>query len=171
MDVATAIETRIEVREYSNQAVDGATKEAILEAGRLASSGRNLEHWRFILIDAADRLDRLGELSPTGSWVAGADFAIVVCTDPSYSFHEIDAGRAITYMQFQAWADGVGSCLYTVDRSEVDRFLGIPEEYALTAVLGFGYPEFDISELTGQKDRRALGEIAFAEEFGTPLEL
>ncbi len=171
MDVPTAIETRIEVREYTDQPVDVATKEAILEAGRLASSGRNLEHWRFILIDAADRLARLGELSPTGSWVAGANFAIAVCTDPSYSFHEIDAGRAVTYMQLRAWADGVGSCLYTVDQPQVDRFLGIPDTYELTAVLGFGHPPFDIFELRGQKDRESLGEIAFAEEFGTPVEL
>lgn len=171
MDVLTAITTRIEVREYANQTVEAATKEAILEAGRLASSGRNLEHWRFILVDAADRLDRLGDLSPTGAWVAGADFAIGICTDPSYAFHEIDAGRAVTYMQFRAWADGVGSCLYTVDQPEVDEFLGIPADLELTAVLGFGYPRFEFSELKGEKDRKPLGEIAFGEKFGSQLTL
>lgn len=163
MDVTEAVETRIEIREYSDEDVDEETKEAILDAGRLAPSGRGLEHWRFVLVDDDAGLDRLGELSPTGSWVAGADFAVVICTDPSYDFHEIDAGRALTHMQLVAWERDVGSCIYTVDRPEVDEFLNVPEDYAVTAVVGFGYPAHAVE---GVKDRKPLSEVAYRGRFG-----
>lgn len=163
MDVTEAIETRIEIRDYSDDPVDPGLRHAILDAGRLASSGRNLEHWRFILVD--DGIAELAELSPTGGWVAGADFAVVICTDPEYLFHELDAGRALTYMQLRAWEDGVGSCIYTVDQADLNEHLGIPADFELTAVVGFGYPT---TEIRGRKNRRAIEDIVFTEKFNQP---
>ncbi|MFB6130045.1 MAG: nitroreductase family protein [Salinigranum sp.] len=167
MDVSEAVETRIEVREYSEEPVDDDTKRAILDAGRLAPSGRNLQHWRFVLVDDEEDLAELADLSPSGSWIDGADFAVVICTDPSYSFNGIDAGRTVTHMQLAAWERGVGSRIYTVDRPEVREFLAIPDDYDLTLVAGFGYPE---REIRGRKDRKPLSEVAFGGKFGEPLE-
>jgi len=166
MDVAEAIETRIEVRSYRDEPVDGETQREVLDAGRLAPSGRNLQHWRFILVADDDRLDGLAERSPTGGWVADAAFAVVVCTDPSYEYHDIDAGRAVTHMQLAAWAQGIGSCLYTVDDIAAREFLGIPDDYDLTLVAAFGYPK---KEIQGLKDRKPLTEVAFGERFGDRL--
>lgn len=166
MDVTDAIETRIEVRSYRDEPVDEETIRAVLEAGRLAPSGRNLQHWRFVLLEDDARLAGLAERSPTGSWVADAAFAVVVCTDPSYDFHEIDAGRAVTHMQLAAWERDVASCLYTVDEPAAAEYLEIPDAYDLTLVAAFGHPE---REIRGRKDRKPLEEIAYGGTFGTPL--
>lgn len=163
MDVSEAIETRIEVRSYRDEPVDGDIQRDILNAGRLAPSGRNLQHWRFVLVADDDRLEGLAERSPTGGWVADAAFAVVVCTDPSYEYHGIDAGRAVTHMQLAAWERGVGSCLYTVDDVAAREFLEVPDDYDLTLVAAFGYPE---SEIRGIKDRKPLSDVAFSERFG-----
>jgi nitroreductase len=168
MDVTEAIESRIEVRSYTDKPVDAATKRAILEAGRLAPSGRNLQHWRFVVLDDAERLSGLADRSPTGSWVADAAFAIGVCTDPSHAFHEIDAGRAVTHMQLAAWEHGVGSCIYTVDDPAAAAYLGIPDEYELALVAAFGYPA---TEVQGRKERKPLAEVASSGSFGGELEL
>lgn len=168
MDVTEAIESRIEVRSYRDKPVDAKMKREILNAGRLAPSGRNLQHWRFILIDEDDRITELAERSPTGSWVAGAAFVVVVCTDPSYDFHEIDAGRAVTYMQLAAWERDVASCIYTVENPAAGEFLEIPNGYDLTLVAAFGYPE---QEVQGVKNRKPLEKIAYGEMFGTELRL
>lgn len=168
MDVTEAIETRIEVRSYRDESVDNDTKRAILNAGRQAPSGRNLQHWRFILIEEDTRLTRLADRSPTGSWVADAAFAVVICTDPSYDFHEIDAGRAVTHMQLAAWEREVASCIYTVDDPAAAEFLDLPGAYDLTLVAAFGHPEHEIQ---GVKDREPLADIAYSETFGTPLRL
>lgn len=112
MDVSEAIETRLECRDYTDEPVDDETTRRILNAGRLAPSGKNVQHWAFILVDAPEALDRLASISTTGQWVSNADFAICILTDPEYSYHEIDAGRAVTNMQFEAWNRGIGSCIY-----------------------------------------------------------
>jgi len=168
MDVSDAIETRIEVRSYRDEPVDGEIQREILDAGRLAPSGRNLQHWRFILVADDDRLDGLAERSSTGCWVADAAFAVVVCTDPSYEYHDIDAGRAVTHMQMAAWERGIGSCLYTVDSVAAREFLDVPDDYDLTLVAAFGYPE---GEIRGIKDRKPLEDVAFSERFGAELRL
>ena len=168
MDVREAIETRIEVREYSDEHVPDELKGEILEAGRLAPSGRNTQHWRFLLVDDEEDLAELADRSPSGSWIAHADFAVVICTDPAYDFHHIDAGRAVTHMQLLAWERGVGSCIYTTDAEAVEEFLNVPEAYDLTLVAGFGYPD---REIQGAKDRKPLEELAFGDRFGESLDL
>ena len=171
MDVTEAVRKRIELREFADEPVDDGTKRAILDAGRLAPSGRNLQHWRFVLVDDDEELGALADASPSGSWVAGADFAVAVCTDPEYPFNEIDAGRTTASMQLYAWGVGVGSRLYTVDTDEARAVLGVPDDYDLTAVLGFGRPTFDIDAVQGRKERQPLEEVAYLGRFGEPLSL
>lgn len=165
MDVTEAIRTRLEIREFRDDSVDDETIHRVLDAGRLAASGRNLQHWRFILVDDPTDLNRLSDLSSTGHWVADAAFAVVICTDPSLSFNELDAGRALTHMQLVAWAAGVGSCIYTVDNPTVSEFLEIPDHYDLTTVIGFGYPAQSVK---GRKSRNPLTELAFHGRFNEP---
>lgn len=167
MDVFEAIETRLEIKSFADERVDEGLKRTVLDAGRLAPSGSNLQHWEFILVDDPPDLDRLGELSPSGGWIAGADFGVVICTDPQYDFNELDAGRAVTHMQLAAWEAGVGSRIYTVDRPEVKEFLEIPDDVDLTLVAGFGYPEH---EIRGVKDRKPLEEVVSHGRYGRALE-
>lgn len=166
MDVTEAIETRLEIREYTDESINTTTKQTILEAGRMAASGRNLQHWRFILIDDPAELTALADVSPSGSWVAGADFAVVICSQ--YKHGGIDAGRSVTHMQLCAWEHGIGSCIYTVDNEDAYTLLEIPDEYTLELVAGFGYPT---TEIEGIKSREPLSEIAYHGTFGTPLDL
>lgn len=167
MDVFEAVETRIEIKEFADRRVEEDVKRDVLDAGRLAPSGRNLQHWKFVLVDDPADVDRLGSLSPSGGWVADADFAVAICTDPQYDFNAIDAGRAVTHMQLAAWEDGVGSRIFTVDRPDVNAFLEIPDGVDLTLVAGFGYPE---NEIKGVKDREPLEEVASRGRYGRPLD-
>ncbi|MEM3643463.1 MAG: nitroreductase family protein [Nitrososphaerota archaeon] len=169
MEVFEAIVSRIEVREYSGERVPDDVKLRILEAARMSPTGLNLQHWRFILVEDEDNLKKLAELSTTGKWVAGADFAIIVLTDPKYPFHLIDAGRAIQNMQLTAWSMGVGSCIYTgVREREMKKEYGIPDNLTIAAIIGFGYP---VKKIKGVKSRRELSEIVFSERYGEKLRL
>ena len=88
MEVLETIKTRIEIQEFEKKSVEVEAKKKILEAGRLAPSGRNLQHWHYILIEGEEELEKLAGVSPTGGWVRNADFAIVTTTDPKYNFNE-----------------------------------------------------------------------------------
>lgn len=172
MDVSEAIATRLEVREYDDERVPDETKRAILDAARLAPSGKNLQHWSFVLVDDSDAIEALAGSSTTGQWVAGADFAVVVLTDPSYGYHEIDAGRAVTHMQLEAWTHGVGSCIYTgFDEPAMRDAFEYPDEVTATLVAGFGYPTRPMESFVGNKARAPLDEIAHHGTYGGALRL
>jgi len=167
MDVFEAIRTKLEIREFSDKRVPDKVKLEVLEAGRLSPTGLNTQHWRFILVEDKENLRRLADVSTTGKWVAGADFAVIVLTDPKYPFHLIDAGRAVQDMQLAAWNHGVLSCIYTgVKEDEMRKTFKIPGDLVITAVIGFGYPK---KKVIGKKDRLPLEQVAFSELYGNKL--
>ena len=165
MDAFKCIATKLEVREFSTQDISSEIRSKILEAARLTGTGMNTQHWRFILVEKKDNLKKLAEDSTSGSWVAGANFAVIVLTNPKYGFHLIDAGRVLQNMQLTAWNEGVGSGLFTGIREEkIRKDFQIPTELTPSVILGFGYP---VSKLTGKKKNRLpVHELVYYEKYG-----
>jgi nitroreductase len=167
MNTTEAVRTKLDSREFAGRPVEAEIKKAVLEAARLTQSGVNSQHWRFILVQDPKNLARLAADSTSGSWVAGANFAVVVCTDPTKGYHLLDAGRVAQDMELTAWDHGVTSRIYTgIKQAEMRRDFGVPENLNVTVVVGFGYPKLKI---LGRKSRKPLAEIAFLERFGKPL--
>jgi nitroreductase len=167
MDPLEAVRSKLDVREFSNRPVPDSVKLSVLEAARLSPSGVNTQHWRFILVESPDMIRNLAQDSSTGRWVSGANFAVIVCTDPSKSYHLLDAGRAVQNMELAAWGLGVASGIYTgIKQPEMRRDFGIPEGLSATVVVGFGYP---VRKILGRKNRLSLSEVTFLERFGVPL--
>ena len=168
MDATQAVRTKLDVREFRKERVKPEVKLLVLEAARLTQSGTNSQHWRFILVNTKEGLSRLAADSTWGKWVEGADFAVIVLTDPTKGYHMIDAGRAVQDMQLTAWDQGVASGVYTgINEAELRLDFGIPEELKPTIVVGFGLP---VRKVKGIKNRKPLAEIAFLERYGNPLD-
>jgi nitroreductase len=167
MDATEAVRSKLDVREFSPRGVPREVKLAVLEAARLTQSGTNSQHWRFILVQDPKNLETLGKDSAWGGWVARANFAVIVCTDPARSYHMIDAGRAVQDMQLTAWDKGVASGVFTGLKPEARRDFAIPEAFSPTIVVGFGYPR---RKLIGRKNRKPLSEVAFSERFGNGID-
>jgi nitroreductase len=165
MDAFKCIATKLEVREFSTQDISSEIRSKILEAARLTGTGMNTQHWRFILVEKKDNLKKLAEDSTSGSWVAGANFAVIVLTNPKYGFHLIDAGRVLQNMQLTAWNEGIGSGLFTGIREEkIRNDFQIPNELNPSVIIGFGYP---VSKLTGKKKNRLpVHELVYYEKYG-----
>jgi nitroreductase len=169
MDAYECVATKLDVREFDSRYVPAEVKLKVLEAARLTGSGINNQHWRFILVQERDRLKLLAEDSTTGGWVAQANFAVIVLTDPKFGFHLIDAGRAAQDMQIAAWNFGVTSCLYTGFKVEdLRKDFGIPKNLNPSVVVGFGYPARKIVGKT--KDRKPLSTLAFLNNYENRLE-
>ena len=165
MDAFECIATKLEVREFSPQEVPSEIRSKILEAARLTGTGMNTQHWRFIMVEKKDNLKKLAEDSTSGSWVAGANFAVIVLTNPQYGFHLIDTGRVLQNMQLTAWNQGVGSGLFTGIREDKLRGdFAIPKELSPSVTIGFGYPA---RKLTGKrKNRLPIHELVYYEKYG-----
>ena len=169
MDAFECIATKLDVREFRLQNISAEIRSKILEAARLTGSGLNTQHWRFIVIEEEINLKKLAEDSTTGGWVSGANFAVIILTNPRHKFHMIDAGRAVQDMQLVAWNYGVSSCLFTgVHEEKLRSDFGIPKELNPTIIVGFG---FSAKEISGKrKNRIPLDELVHYEKFGSPKE-
>jgi nitroreductase len=167
LDAYDAIATKLDIREFAKKHVENETKKKILEAARLTGSSMNSQHWRFILVQDPKSLATLAGDSPSGRWVKGADFAVIVCVDPKIPGSVIDAGRSAQDMQVAAWNYGIGSGVFTgIKAKELRDDFGIPDSLNPAIVVGFGYP---VKKLLGRKNRKPLSEVAFLERFGGPL--
>src|SRR5919205_3009937 len=152
MDTFECITTKLEVREFSPQDVPPELRLKVLEAARQTGTGLNTQHWRFILVENKDNLIRIAEDSTSGRWIAAANFAIIVLTNPKYNFHLIDAGRVLQNMQLTAWNHGIGSGLFTgINEAQLRNDFEIPETLSPTVIVGFGHPA---RMLTGKRKNR-----------------
>jgi nitroreductase len=163
MDAFECIATKLDVRDFSNQTVPSEIENKVLEAARLTGTGLNTQHWRFVVV--RKNLNKLAQDSTSGAWVAGANFAVIVLTNPKHKFHMIDAGRVAQDMQLAAWNYGVASGLFTgIKEQNLRSDFAIPAELSLTIIVGFGYPA---KKLSGKrKSRQSLEELVFYEKFG-----
>lgn len=164
METYRTILSKLDVRQFDAKKVPAEVKVQVLEAARSAGTGRNKQHWKFILVQDKESITRLAQDSTSGSWVASADFAVIVLTDPRLEYHLIDTGRAVQDMQLAAWDKGVISGLYTGFKEEKMRTdFAIPSRLNPTAVVGFGYPT---KTILGKKDREPLSELVFVDKYG-----
>jgi nitroreductase len=169
VDTFEAIRTKLDVRQFTPKRVGSEVKAKILEAARLTGSSMNSQHWRFILVQDRSNLETLARDSTTGSWVKGADFAVLVNIDPKVPGSTIDAGRAAQDMELAAWEQGVASGVYAGFKvQDLRKDFGIPEGLNPAMAVGFGYPA---KKLLGKKNRKPLSEVAFSEKFGNPVSL
>lgn len=168
MDAYECIVTKLEVREFENKnEVSSEIRLKILEAARLTGSSLNTQPWRFIVVQNLDNLKKLSADSTSGKWISGANFAIVVMTNPYFRFHLIDAGKVVQNMQLTAWNYGVGSALFTgIDEDKMKKDFSIPIDYKPVIVVGFGYSKKKIDGKTKKKNRLSLTELVSFEEYG-----
>lgn len=141
MDTFESIRTRRTTRTFSPKSIPEAAIRKIVEAGRLAPSARNLQPWHFVVIQEKDMLKLLAPLCTTGRFIEHTSCAVVVVTDPTNSWHEIDGARAVQNMELAGWNEGVGTCwIGSMNRERIKDLLGIPQHLHLLTILPFGYP-------------------------------
>ena len=147
MDAYECIATKLDVREFSSQNVSRQIKSRVLESARLTGTGLNTQHWRFIVIEDKENLTKLADDSTSGSWVAEANFAVIVLTNPKYRFHIIDAGRVVQDMSLAAWNYGVVSCVFTgMKESSCEMILAFLWDFSLQSQLDLGTLAKDCQE-------------------------
>lgn len=171
MEYLEMLQNRRSVRKYTGESIPEEKLEKILQAGLLSPSGRNKKPWEFILVRNREMLLRLSKCRAAGAGIlAGADAAIVVlgdmeCTDVWTE----DCSIAMAQMHLMADVLGVGSCWVqgrlraaedgTPAEEIVKKLLGVPENFALEAMLCLGMPEshpeaYELDTLPVQKIHR-----------------
>jgi nitroreductase len=165
MDVFECVKTVSSIRSYIDKPVPDNIVREVIEAGRLASSAHNDQPWQFILVRDKEKLEGLEKYCISGRFVSEVDFAVVVVTDPSSKWHEIDGTRAVQNMVLTAWSRKLGSCwIGRIDREGLMKYLGIPDNLHILTVLPFGY--FDQRQAGSAKNRKQPAEVFHLDTFG-----
>ncbi len=136
-----------QVREFSDEPVDGAELDALADVGRWSGSSRNNQPWRFIVITELDTIRRLAD---TGMPVtralqtATAAIAITIPEQPGWKIsHAYDEGRAAERILIGASLLGLGAGIVWMSgdgRAAAGEILGLPEDRFVRTVVALGHP-------------------------------
>lgn len=147
-EVLNNIRTRRVVREMSEQPVERAQIETLLEAARWAPTGGNTRQNRFVVIEDAE-MRRLVRLVSPGMFQQ-APVLILVCTDhgvvarheisPTYRALMIDIGIAAQTIMLAAHSIGLASGPVTSYSKEAVRVIAnLPHDYWPEMILCIGH--------------------------------
>ena len=138
MDAELAIASKRDRRAYSEQPIPETVERRILDAGRVAGSGRNRQGRRFVVI--RDRAEAI-ELVTRPDNLRGATLVVAIVVPTGNPNARFDAGRAAQNMMLAAWNQGVVSCPNAVaERERLEALTGTGAEEEVSIVLSFGYP-------------------------------
>jgi len=159
VDAELAIASKRDRRAYSEKPIPDALERRILDAGRVAGSGRNRQGRRFVVI--RDGLEEAIELVTRPDNLRGAKLVVAIVVPSGNANARFDAGRAAQNMMLTAWNEGVVSCPNAVgERERLETLTGTGEEEEVAIVLSFGYPpkgadpaRFSVEEWLEKADR------------------
>jgi nitroreductase len=140
MDVALAIASKRDTREYDARPIPPDVLDRVLDAGRLAGNARNAQEWEFVVAtEAADR-ERLAQAVYSPRNVTGAPVAVAIAIRGG-EMQAVDAGRAAQNMMLAAWEEGVVSCPNGIaDPAVAAEALRLAPGRRTAVVLSLGYP-------------------------------
>jgi nitroreductase len=144
METRDAIKQRRSIREYSERPIAQETMMQILDAGRFATTARNIQPWEFIVVKNPSTLKQISQLAVNGKFITSAQACIAVfCQDTPYYLED---GCAATQNILLAATDlGVGSCWIAGDRKpycpQINALLGVPPTHKLISLIALGYPK------------------------------
>ena len=168
MDLMQAVRARRSIRNFQDRPVEEEKLLAVLEAGRLAPSAKNMQDWRFIVVRDFATRQKLAEAARDQQFVAqapvviaacGTSDLVMTCGQPAYA---IDVAIALDHMTLAAASLDLGTCwIGAFYEDKVKEILGVPQEIRVVALLPLGYP----AEQPGPRPRKTLDEIIAREHW------
>lgn len=165
MGILKAIQERRSIRQYKKDPIPEDDLLRVVEAARLAPSGKNLQPWKFIIVRDEGLKQRLARASSEQYFIAEAPVIIVACGFPDDCYERmgqymkswtVDVAIALEHLILQAQEDGFGTCwIGSFREEEVKSILNIPEDVKVLALTPLGYP----AEAPPYRGRKRIDEI------------
>ena len=165
MEFKEVIKNRYSCKKYCDKQVETEKLEAILKAGRLAPTAKNLQEQHVYVIQSAEGLAKIDAVTPCRY---GAPTVLVVAFDKNNVFTYPggsrdsgveDATIAATHMILAAADEGVDSCwINFLDPEKLAKELGLPENEEVLMVMDLGYAAEGAGPLPNHSSRKALSE-------------
>lgn len=165
MEFAEVVKNRYSCKKYDEKQISAEQLDAVLQAGRLAPTAKNLQGQRIYVVQSAEGLAKIDELTPCRY---GAPTVLVVAFDKNsvlvYPGEEAnsgveDASIVATHMMLAATNTGVDSCwLNFFDPAAVAKAFNLPENEQVLMLLDLGFAAEGFAPLPNHTSRKPLEE-------------
>ena len=162
MNLMQTIRARRSIRNFLERPVEEEKLLAVLEAGRLAPSARNMQDWRFIVVRDAATRQRLAKAARDQQFVGKSPVVIAACGTSDLVMscgqlaYAIDVAIAVDHMTLAAASLDLGTCwIGAFYEEKVKEILGVPPGIRIVALLPLGYP----AEEPGPRARKSLDDV------------
>ena len=146
MEFTEVVQNRYSCRNFSSKQVTKAQLDAILEAGRVALTAKNLQEQRIYVAQSAEAIAKIDQATPCRY---GAPTVLVVAYDKNnvftypggkYNSGAEDATIVATHLTLAAHNARVDSCwLNFFNPDELAKSLGLPANEEIVMLLDLGY--------------------------------
>jgi len=155
MDALENMLTRRSIRQYLPDAIPQEMIEKLLNAAMHAPSAKNMQPWRFIVVDDRAVLDKFAELNTYAQMTLQAPLAIVVCGEELTIHWDQDCSAATQNILLAAHHLGLGGVWSGIWPNEelshkVQKLLGLPSEVKPVSLLPIGFPREPKNPQTGR---------------------
>ena len=165
MEFTQLVEKRYSCKGFSARKVEDEKLTAILEAGRLAPTAKNLQEQHIYVVQSEEGLAKIDKATPCRY---GAPTCVVVAFDRNNTFTYPggkrdsgveDASIVATHLMLAAANAGVDSCwLNFFDPELLAKDLGLPENEEILMILDLGYAAEGTKPLPNHTSRKPLTE-------------
>ena len=165
MEFNEVIKNRYSCKKFNNKQISKESLDAILEAGRLAPTAKNLQEQRIYVIQSNEGLAKVDKLTPCRY---GAPTVIAVAFDKNNVFTYPgekrdsgieDASIVATSMMLAATNAGVDSCwLNYFNPENAAKELGLTDNEEVLMLLDLGYAAEDSKPLPNHFQRKPITE-------------
>lgn len=174
MEFLKTVASRRSIRKYKHDRIDEEDLKKILECARLAPSAKNLQPYKFILVDDKETISRLVVACRNQTFIGEAPLVIVACANPSEAYNTLggrgnsaylDTAIAMEHMVLAATDLGLGTCwIGTFSEDEVKKVLDVPDDWRAVALTPLGVPV----EKPAARPKKPAGELFFMNAWGRP---
>ncbi len=165
MDFSELIVKRYSCKKYSDRPLEADKLTAILEAGRVAPTAKNLQEQKIYVAQSPEWFAKIDKATPCRY---GAPVVLVVCWDKTNVYHypgdrrdsgTEDAAIVATHMMLAAASAGVDSCWVNFfDPDKLHADLDLPENEEILMLLDLGYAAEGTGPLANHARRKDLSE-------------
>ena len=165
MEFKEVVKNRYSCKKYDSKKIEREKLEAILEAGRVAPTAKNLQEQHIYVIESEEALAKIDKATPCRY---GAPTVLAVAFDKNNVFTYPggkrdsgieDASIVATHLMLAAYDEGVDSCwLNFFDPDLLAKDLGLPENEEILMLLDLGYAAAGAGPLDNHNSRKPLSD-------------
>jgi len=167
--IIKAIKDRYSVRKFKNKPIENEKLDAILKAAQLAPSARNVQPWKFVVIQQEEKRKQLTEICKGQKFVSQAPVTIALCANNTeYKMtcgqhaYTVDAAIAGEHIALQAAEMGLGTCwIGAFYHDQMAKLIDLPEDYKIVGLLPIGYPDI----VKGKRNLKSINDIVVYDNF------